>query len=391
MQQRLDPFYLKAGSANVNDTLIVNANNEVQYISANNIAIGAFTGGNGITIEANGLIVGSSSLTDTDDLPEGSANLYFTNTRAVGALTGGTGITIESNGLIVGSSTLEDTDDLPEGTANLYFTNTRAVGAFTAGNTIIIEANGYIDTRAVSAFLSYASSQTFTGNGVQQVFTLNSSVEDPDTLLISINGSVKVPETDYTVSGNQLTFTAAPADTTTVEVRYLNVTTSTALEYFTRTYTGDGTANTFAISSGLAPNAVVVFENGLAQVPYADYTIVGANLIFNTPPGSATTIQIRELPLQGREFTEIIGNTSNIIEGANLYFTNTRAVGAFTEGDNIVIESNGVISANVVGALASGDNIVVEANGMIVALVPEVNISPSLLARRSILSSMVFG
>ena len=42
-------------------------------------------------------------------------------------------------------------------------------------------------------------------------------------------------------------------------------------------------------------------------------------------------------------------NTSNISEGSNLYFTNARARSAFSAGNNIVIESNGQISANVTG------------------------------------------
>lgn len=371
-------------------------------------SIASLTGGDNITIESNGLIVGQPGYTDaeayansqtwfgavdTDDVPEGTANLYFSNTRAIGSLTAGDGITIESNGLIIGSAGFTgNTDAVPEGTANLYFTNTRAIGAFVPGSSIVIEANGYINTANVSAYLSYASSQTFTGNGVQQVFTLSSSIDDPDTLIISINGLVKVPETDYTVSGNQLTFTSAPAGSAAIEVRYLNVTTSTALEYYTRTYSGDGSSNTFALSYGLAPNAVVVFENGLAQVPYADYTVVGSNIIFTNPPGAATTIQIRELPLQGREFTEIVGNTSNVVEGANLYFTNTRAVGAFTAGENIVIESNGVISANVVGALSAGENIVLESNGMIISSGGGGgDASPLSVSRRSILTAMIFG
>jgi hypothetical protein len=429
-------------------------------------SIAALTGGDNITIESNGLIVGQPGYSDedayanivgtwwtsvdTDDIPEGTANLYFTNTRAIGSFTSGAGIEISANGLLtanlsglnveasniftdsilvqgnveangliingfevlsstsagdINANTLTAnvvisrvwsglyTDNVIEG-ANLYFTNTRAIGAFVPGSSIVIEANGYINTANVSAYLSYASSQTFTGNGVQQVFTLSSSIDDPDTLIVSINGLVKVPETDYTVSGNQLTFISAPAGSAAIEVRYLNITTSTALEYYTRTYSGDGSSNTFALSYGLAPNAVVVFENGLAQVPYADYTVVGSNIIFTNPPGAATTIQIRELPLQGREFTEIIGNTSNIIEGANLYFTNTRAVGAFTAGDNIVIESNGVISANVVGALSAGENIVLESNGMIISSGGGGgggDASPLSVSRRSILTAMIFG
>lgn len=39
--------------------------------------------------------------------------------------------------------------------------------------------------------------------------------------------------------------------------------------------------------------------------------------------------------------------TSNITEGVNLYFTNTRAISAFTEGSGINIDSNGRITATV--------------------------------------------
>ena len=53
------------------------------------------------------------------------------------------------------------------------------------------------------------------------------------------------------------------------------------------------------------------------------------------------------------------GTTSNIAEGVNLYFTNTRAVSAFIAGDNIEIESNGRISANAIG----GGGAVTSVNG----------------------------
>lgn len=41
--------------------------------------------------------------------------------------------------------------------------------------------------------------------------------------------------------------------------------------------------------------------------------------------------------------------TSNVAEGANLYFSNARAIAAFTPGNNITIDSNGLITANVTG------------------------------------------
>lgn len=58
----------------------------------------------------------------TDDLTEGSLNLYFTNARAQAAVA--SDITAAIDGL--------DTDDIEEGTTNLYFSNARAVEALEA-------------------------------------------------------------------------------------------------------------------------------------------------------------------------------------------------------------------------------------------------------------------
>jgi hypothetical protein len=80
---------------------------------------------------------------DTDAIEEGSTNLYYTNTRAKGdaaellttatltniTITGsGSGLTISAENGVADS----DTDDLTEGTSNLYFSNARAVSALEA-------------------------------------------------------------------------------------------------------------------------------------------------------------------------------------------------------------------------------------------------------------------
>jgi hypothetical protein len=81
---------------------------------------------------------------DTDDLVEGETNLYFTDTRAKESaaelLTGATleniTITGDENGLtITAENGVADstTDDLAEGTTNLYYTDERARGAVSAG------------------------------------------------------------------------------------------------------------------------------------------------------------------------------------------------------------------------------------------------------------------
>jgi len=97
---------------------------------------------------------------DTDDLSEGSSNVYYTDTRVDSHLSGGTGVSYSSGEISIGQavSTTDnvtfstvtadltgdvtgkvsdisnhDTDDLSEGTSNLYYTDTRARGAVSAG------------------------------------------------------------------------------------------------------------------------------------------------------------------------------------------------------------------------------------------------------------------
>lgn len=52
------------------------------------------------------------------------------------------------------------------------------------------------------------------------------------------------------------------------------------------------------------------------------------------------------------------GTTSNISEGTNLYFTNTRAIAALTAGSGISITANGIISSTGTGGGFTNSTIV---------------------------------
>ena len=109
---------------------------------------------------------------DTDDIEEGSVNEYFTDVRAktsaAALITGATKtnitITGDENGLTitaengVGDST---TDDLTEGSSNLYFTNARAVTALEA----VVPNFTEIDINSVATQVAASSS----GNASEQV------------------------------------------------------------------------------------------------------------------------------------------------------------------------------------------------------------------------------
>jgi hypothetical protein len=63
------------------------------------------------------------------------------------------------------------------------------------------------------------------------------------------------------------------------------------------TYAGDGTTTSFAITAGHNAYSVLVFLNGVCQVPGVDYTVTGNAVDFSvgTPPATGDTLQIREL------------------------------------------------------------------------------------------------
>ena len=63
-------------------------------------------------------------------------------------------------------------------------------------------------------------SRTATGDGSTQGFTVTSGVTAVQCL-VSINGVIQTPATDYTVSGTTLTFTTAPEASDTIQIREL--------------------------------------------------------------------------------------------------------------------------------------------------------------------------
>jgi hypothetical protein len=91
-------------------------------------------------------------LDSTDDLPEGSVNLYYTNAR-VESYVSGAGYLKNLSGL--------DTDDLSEGSSNLYYTNER-VESYVSGA-------GYIKDAGVTRLIAGANIGLSPSNGTGEV------------------------------------------------------------------------------------------------------------------------------------------------------------------------------------------------------------------------------
>ncbi len=183
--------------------LFVTAGTEGIFIGSGSSAIPINIGTTGSSIKIKGANYntggGGGGPTDTDDLPQGTVNLYFSNTLAVAAATGhftstdvlaqGTANLYFTNAKAVAAATghFTSTDVLAQGTANLYFTNAKAVAAVT-GN--LSAVTGLLDSDDIV-------------QGVNNLYFTNAKA----VAAIIANGGV--------TGGNALTF-GPPANTLTL-------------------------------------------------------------------------------------------------------------------------------------------------------------------------------
>jgi len=70
------------------------------------------------------------------------------------------------------------------------------------------------------------TTRTYTGNGVQNTFTVTNGVTSTG-ILVTENGILQTPDSDYTVSGANLTFSTAPANAQAIQIRELGTVVAT--------------------------------------------------------------------------------------------------------------------------------------------------------------------
>ena len=95
--------------------------------------------------------------------------------------------------------------------STLTIANTSGVTVSASNNTVTIG-------------LTNIDKQSLTGNGSNTVFTLTHSAT-ADDLFVYVNGVYFHPEEDYDVSGDTLTFTTAPEDTSQIRIRFMRAPT----------------------------------------------------------------------------------------------------------------------------------------------------------------------
>ena len=148
--------------------------------------------------------------------------------------------------------------------------------------------------------------QSFTANSSATVFTLNTTVKDAKSLLVSVGGVIQEPDVAYTASGTTLTFSEAPVTGNIVYVIYLGKELIAGATRESITYqSGTGNGSTTPVTLSAAANnaqSIMVMLNGVTQTPETDYTVNGTTLTFNEAVPNGVAILVYHLANQAQAF-----------------------------------------------------------------------------------------
>ena len=239
----------------------------------------------------------NNSLANTGSLVTSNPSTQYRIANTAASISNTTGALTISGGLGITGNIYADA--IYDGGIEII---TFAQAAFNQANSALTLANTANSKPAGSGSANptsfTATKDLFTSIGSQTQFTLSVTPDSANSTFLFLNGVYQERNT-YSVVGANVVLTATGTANDDIEVvtvagSIMNVSPSA---YSTRIYQGNGTTNTFTISSGHTANTLLVFNNGVAQFPVTDYTVSGTTLTYVETPQSDETIQIRELPI----------------------------------------------------------------------------------------------
>lgn len=296
------------------------------------------------------------SALDTDSVPEGDNNEYFTTARARASISDGTGVDYNATtgvvsigqnvyttssptfnsltltgDLVVNGQNLNDqfsavssavdgltTSDVSEG-SNLYFTTARARGSFSNGTGVSInQTTGAI---GIGQAVGTTANVTFNNGNFNGTLSVG-SISNVEASLNAASGALGALTTDSVSEASNLYFTPARARS--------SVSGGTGVTY--NSSTGE-----ISIGQAVSVTSNVRFNN----------LVLGGSLTVNGVDigGTLTSVAAQQGSL----------TTSNVTEGSRQYFTEARARGSLVGG-------TGVVYDDVAGTIAIGQEVSVTSN-----------------------------
>jgi hypothetical protein len=294
----------------------------------------------------------------TDDLEEGTVNLYFTSQRVLDVVSGGgEGFTTDSvtegtvnlyytDARVEAVISASDTDDLDEGTTNLYYTDARVEAVISASDTDDLDEGTtnlyYTDARARSAISGSTGITYSSTDGVIYVDT------DEIATVSYVNATAEglhVHTAVATATTENITLSPAPASIDGVSLsegdRVLVKDQTNKAQNGIYVVNGDGDlvrASDYNTAVEVRSGDFVFVTGGSTQaatgwVQINDVNTLGTDLLEWTQfIGAGVYTAGTGLDLTGNVFS-LDATTDLVTEGTtNLYFTDQRAVDAVVNG-----------------------------------------------------------
>ena len=305
----------------------------------------------------------------TANVREASSNLYYTNTRVFDAIAFVD--TLNTKNLNVnGNLTIANTIFLTTGAfvGNIRLTETLSANILFANNAVIGSGAGGTISGANLISAAYVQANAWLG-----LFTAN-VVESPNNLYYTNARTVQtvtplLTTANVVESPDNLYYTnARTVQTVTPLLTTANVVESTNNVYFTNARTVQTvtpllttgnvveTTNFYFTNARVLSNVEQMSVNVFADV---DITGIGVNgvLVWNgtkfvTGIPNSELSNLANVSLRSNIANTVLSisnfTTANLLEASgNLYFTNSRAISAFTAGRGIVIQENGLIKSTI--------------------------------------------
>ena len=300
-----------------------------------------------ITISGGG---GGSSLTVQDEgsaLSTAATTLNFVGAGVTASGTGATKtITISGGG---GGSSLSVKDEgsaLSTAATTLNFVGAGVTASGTgAEKTITIAGGGAGGTTPLGGAF-----QVGTGNGSTTTFTSPLNTNIANNLIVSVDGIMQRPTTDYTVSGTTVTFGTAPPAGTAVMVRSFQGAMSTKSDFTVQNFTANGSNTVYKLVEGVTSgDHVLVSINGIIQRNGTDYTYSTAtgNITFDAAPTSGDIISFRTFDVQQSTSATVSDTAPSNPRNGDFWFDSSTAKLYMRYEDG---SSNQWVSLSVAGA-----------------------------------------
>ena len=204
-----------------------------------------------------------------------------------------------------------------------------ATGSGSANQTIKIGSRIFVTylgkqllTPSANNANTYPKLDLFTGDGSDTTFVLSTTPPSAGAIMVFVDGVFQREGSSnaWTLSGDTLTFTAAPANTANIAVMHLateqsflptvvdrtvtnakislsnsNANTSPTIDNnfgaATKTINSAGTGKTYTVDD------LLVYLNGVHLIPTTDYTVSGTTLtLVGGAPGAGSSLVVRYLP-----------------------------------------------------------------------------------------------